>query len=119
MGKFNVGDIVYGLPTARDKYYLTTSRAKMMVVESVHFKLISKFEEDDMYVIILEHLKFPEEIGYIFKVKSEFFTKDVPWEFIKTEVLSTIDDNVAEGVEEGFSKKVHEALLQILSREKY
>ena len=117
MSKFEIGDIVYGLP--KSGYAYTNYMAKMMVVESVHLQLIHKVEDEDMYVIVLEHLKHPEVIGYIFKVESEFFTKDVPLEFTKKEVLSTIDNNVTKCVQEDFSKKVHEVLLQILSREKY
>lgn len=116
MDKFETGDIVYGL--SESGYAYTTNMAKMMVVESAYLPLISKGDLN-MYVIVLEHLKSPEVIGYIFKVDSKLFTKDVPWEFIKTEVLSTINDNATKCVQEDFSKKVHEALLQILSREKY
>ena len=116
MDKFEIGDIVYGVPNG--PYIFTNDKAKMMVVDSSYFPLD---DEDDKFIFLamLEQFDYPKEVGMIYKVNKGYFTKDVPLRFVKKDVISTIDNNISKNVQDNFTDRVHDALLQILLREEY
>lgn len=70
--KFEVGDIITGLPDSRNHYEFTTNKAEMKVLKTDCNK--TEFG-DDIEVEIIKSDDHPRIIGETFLVHSEYFTK--------------------------------------------
>lgn len=69
---FQIGDIITGNDYGPlFPYSITTSKAIMSVADLVD---PSAYDDEDIYVEIIEHTDHPEYIGHKFAVNSEYFT---------------------------------------------
>lgn len=69
--EFKVGDIITGNSQAHERYEYTTNR---MVGKIVSFYDEDSHTEDDFRVEILEHPRYPDEVGNVYGVKERYFT---------------------------------------------